>query len=506
MAKRNPKKTPIDSRGVIDYKQYSLTANLEKDIAMVKSIFYGDDTVIYREFTSHDRKIRCCVVFVDGMVNQELINLNLIKPITQFAYEGKRIFSPRDGIDIIEGEISSCNELKSETDIEKLVGAVMYGDTLLLVDGAKTALIAGSKGFALRSISEPDNEKSLRGPREGFVESIMLNLSMIRRRLQTSDLKISMRSYGTRSGTRVAVCYLESLVDKEILEELEKRLARINIDGVLSANYIEELIKDERWSPFKTTGTTEKPDIAASKLLEGRIALVIDGSPLVLTAPFLFIENFQAPDDYYLNFYFASFGRIVRFISFFLTISIPAIYIALVNHHQEMIPNNLIVSIADASSNTPFPTAIECLGMMLIFEIMREAGVRASNKIGQALSIVGGLVIGQAAIEAKFIAAPTVIIVSLSSITGILLQKLGGVDISTRYLSLLASVFLGIFGYFFVISLLSVHLFSLKSFGTDYISTSQGFKPDKKQDYYVRMPQWKMKNRPGFAADIKRQE
>jgi spore germination protein KA len=263
-----------------------------------------------------------------------------------------------------------------------------------------------------------------------------VNLSMLRRKLRTTDLKMEYKTFGTRSKTKACICYLGSLVNKDVLAELNKRLESFSIDGTLDVNYISEMIRDAPISPFKTIGSTERPDVVAAKLLEGRVALFLDGTPVVLTMPIFFIESFQSDDDYYLNYYFASIGRILRIMAFFIATSIPAIYIALVDFHQEMLPTPLLISISAARQGVPFPTVVEAICMLAVFELLRESGSRMPTMMGQALSIVGSLVIGQAAVEAKIVSAPIIIIAAASGIAGLMIPRLKGAIILLRLFAL----------------------------------------------------------------------
>lgn len=273
-----------------------------------------------------------------------------------------------------------------------------------------------------------------------------------------------------------------------------------SIDGTLDVNYIAEMIRDSPASPIKTIGNTERPDVVAAKLLEGRVALFLDGTPVVLTMPIFFIENFQSDDDYYLNYYFASLGRILRVIAFFLSTSIPAIYIALVSFHQEMLPTPLIISISQARQGVPFPSVVEMFLMLLVFELLRESGSRMPSMMGQALSIVGSLVIGQAAVEAKIVSAPIIIIAAAAGITGLMITRLKGALILLRFFFLFCASFLGLYGYMFAVLALAIHLYNLNSFGIPIMSDATAANFQDNKDTYIRAPWWQMKKRPKFLT------
>lgn len=492
-----------DITGKIHYEGYSLGKKLDDNVAMFKGFFSGDDTLRVRPVGNlRDHTFRACVMFFDGMINTRIINEDIIDPLINSDLQGNVSLMER-----LETKIVSGNEISRTGDVEKLVESVLYGDTLLFADGCAEALIINSKGFATRGISEPDGDKSLLGPREGFTESLMTNTSLLRRKLQTPDLKLKFRSFGTRTNTKACVCYLESLVKPEILSELEKRLDSIVSDSAIEVNYLQERVKDSPYSIFKTTGETEKPDIVASKLLEGRIAVMLDGTPMVMTVPYLFVESLHSPDDYYLNFYYGSFGRLLRLIGLLLTVSVPALYVALLGFHREMIPTSLMFSLTAAAKGTPFPTVVEVLGMLAVFEILRETGMRMSNKIGSALSIVGALVLGQAAVEAKIASAPTVIIVAVTSITAMMLPRLKLAVLALRLLFLAASAMIGIYGYFMSMIALLVYLLSMKSFGMDYTSQLFSFGAGGQSDIYLRFPFGHMRRRPeGMSGDSYRGE
>jgi spore germination protein KA len=351
----------------------------------------------------------------------------------------------------------------------------------------------------LRSVAEPDNEKILRGPREGFNESMLANLSLIRRRLRTQDLKMEYMSFGTVSRTQACVCYLDGIVNHEVLTELYRRLHSFEIDGALDIQYLVEMIRDHPHSPFKTVGITERPDVVAAKLLEGRAALLLDGTPVVMTVPFLLIENFQSNEDYYLNYIYTSISRIIRIISFFITICIPAFYVGIVTYHHEMLPTPLLFSLAMARQAVPFPSIIETLGMIVIFQIITETGIRMSTGIGQALSIVGALVIGQSAVEARIVSAPVIIVVALTGITGLVVPKLSSAAIVTRPALLLLTGFLGMYGFIVGMIALMIHLYNLKSFGVPVVTDMFTLDSQKTKDIFIRAPWWKMRIRPEFA-------
>jgi spore germination protein KA len=479
----------------------NLGSSLEKNVQIIKNIFNNDDTLVFRRLLNQqNHHIRCCIIFIDGMVNNEIINENVVQPIVTNLF----LDNNRNTLDTLQYQVLVSNDVTKTSEVPKVIEAIINGDTILFLDGANHALIISSKGWQTRAITEPENEKVLRGPREGFTESLLMNLSMIRRKLKTQDLKLKYKVLGSRSNTKTCICYINGLASEAILNEFEKRLDEINIDGILGTGYIVEFIKDAPLSPFKTIGSTERPDVVAAKLLEGRIALLMDGSPVAITLPHLFIEYFQSNDDYYIHFIFSSISRVIRVISFFLSISVPAIYLALTTFHQEMIPTPLLLSISGARQGIPFPSVVELLALGLAFEMLRETGLRVSANIGNTLGIVGALILGQAAVQAKIVSAPMVIVAGLTAVTGLMIPRLGGAIISLRFIFTTLSAILGLYGYIFGIAGLLIHLCQIRSFGVPYLTPLNSLSFQDLKDTFIRAPWWYMDYRPKLIGSMNR--
>ena len=279
----------------------TFTADLERNIRMMQELFRNDDTLIIRRAIGQNG-LRCALFFFDGMVNSLAINQSLVRPIL-------RCEQPRLSADILAAAVLQADECRVETDMNKVFAAFLYGDAIVLTDGDARPVLVNTKGFDKRSTAEPENERVLSGPREGFTECFMPNLALIRRRVNDPRLKFRFMRVGSRTNTNVCLCYIAGLCENSLVERLETRLTALDIDSVLDSNYLAERIRDHRWSPFPTLGTTERPDVAASRMLEGRCVIVVDGSPVALTAPFLFQECFQSNDDYYISFAGESFAH-----------------------------------------------------------------------------------------------------------------------------------------------------------------------------------------------------
>ena len=480
------------------YGENRLDESIDSNIKLFKQIFIDDGTFTVRYFENqHNEKIKCCIFYIEGMVDNTIVNENIIKPVIMSTI----LKDSDETVECLKSKVIVSDNVTKAADIDELAAAVIRGETVLVLDGSSNGLIIHTKGWQTRSITEPQGERVARGPREGFIEAIMVNLTMIRRKLETTDLSMKFMTIGKQTQTKICICYMDGIVNQKVLAEIYRRLNEIQIDGILDSGYITELIRDSPYSPLGTIGTTERPDTFAAKLLEGRIGIVVDGTPVALTIPFVFIENFQSNEDYYNNFYFSSINRILRILSFFITISVPGIYSALVTFHQEAIPTPLILSISAAREGVPFPTIVEIIILLTVYEILRETGLRMPYYIGQALSIVGAMVLGTAAVEARLVSAPIVIVVSITAITGLMLPGIKGTVILLRLLLLLLSALLGLYGYIFGMMGFLIYLCELRSFGVPYMLSLMTLDPDELGDTVIRAPWWHMRLRPKLLTN-----
>ncbi len=475
-----------------------LLSSLDKNVDTIKTLFQDVDIFRFKYITNnHDSRLNYCIVYCDSVVDNAIINDSIIKPLMLSSVPVMN----ENSVDTVMNQIVQINDAEKADRLSDIVESITYGDTVLFIDGAPEAIVFNTKGFKTRAITEPENERLLTGPREGFTESLMMNLSMIRRKILSSELKMKFRTLGRRTRTRACICYMDGIVNREVLAELNRRLDKIDIDAVFDTNYITELIRDARMSPFRTIGYTERPDVVVGKLLEGRIAILLDGTPEVLTVPYLFIENFQSSEDYYLSFFYSSFSRALRIFGFLLTIAIPGLYIAIVAFDQEMMPLQLFINIAAERASVPLPASLEAFIMIIVFDILRETGVRMPTNIGQALSIVGALVIGQAAVEAKLVASPMIIVVAMTGITSLLVPKMNAPVIYMRMLLLLLSSVFGFFGFVLGAAGILIHVINLRSMGIPQASLSGKLQFQDIKDTFIRAPWWQMILRPKFAKD-----
>lgn len=487
-----------------------LSNMLVQNISTFKQIFSNDQTIKFREFENkYNKVLKFAVIFADGMVNKQIVNEYIIEQLmnTDFkTIDTQQNISAANVLEVIIKKVTNAGEVKKEIDIDKMIGDMLYGNTIVLIDGAAEALVFDTKGWPARAITESPSEKVVRGSRESFTESIMSNTTLIRRRIINKDLKFTFMEVGVRTKTKIAICYLKGLASEKILKEVKNRLNNINIDGVLESEYIEEFIKDSPLSLFDTIGNTESPDVVSGKILEGRIAILCDGTPFVLTLPFIFWEYFQVYEDYYNNYMYSTFNRCLRMIAFFLGVSVPALYTAVISFQQELIPTSLLLSIYSARLGIPFPVVVEAVTMLLGFELLREAGARLPQPIGQAVSIVGALILGEAAVNARIISAPMVIVVALTGISSFLLPKMIGVFIILRLLFVILSSILGLYGYIFGVMGLFIYLASMKSFGVPYTLNMGAIKPEDIRDTAIRAPWPFMNFRPRLFFKNRRRQ
>ena len=486
-----------------------LSPLLERNLERLKGIFKGNGDIVFREFSIGPDARKAALLFIDGLVNQTQINESVVKPLMLWSRLHPEIDARdlRDADDILNGALAASDVKKGDA-LKDAVESALAGDAVLLVDGLDQAVIVSAKGWEKRSVTEPENETVVRGPREGFTENLRTNTAMLRRKIRSASLRLEPMQIGDRTHTNICLAYVEGLANPDLLEEIRKRLLTIHTDAILSDGYVEQFIEDAPYSVFQTIGYSEKPDVVAGKLLEGRAALIVDGSPFVLTMPMLFIENFQTSEDYAVRSYYATFLRALRLIAFVFSLFAPALYVVLASFQQELIPTPLLFTMAASSEGVPFPAAIETAIMLLTFEILKEAGVRLPKPVGQAISIVGALVMGQAAVQAGFVGAPVVIIIALTAVSSFVSPYVADANAVLRWYLLILASSMGGFGITVGVLTILVHLSSLKSFSTPYLSPIAPMYTSDLKDTFVRWPLWGMRTRPRALKpqDIQRQD
>ncbi|TGE34605.1 spore germination protein [Desulfosporosinus sp. Sb-LF] len=488
----------------------SLSKSLTTNLDVIKGLLGKNYDVVIRDFTlGEHRQVKAAIVYLNGMTDSNTINENILKPL---MFESRLTINNDalnlNAIEVIRTNMLSVGEVSKSTSIQKIIDSCLSGETLLLVDGCLEALEIMTASWNSRSVGEPKTESVVRGPREGFTEKILTNTTLIRRKIKNPDLIMESMKIGQRTKTSVCIVYIKGIANPLLIEEIKRRLIDIKTDSILESGYIEQFIEDAPFSIFSTVANSEKPDTVAAKMLEGRAAILVDGTPFVLTVPMLFIESFQSAEDYYSRPYFASLIRMIRFLSYMISILAPATYVALTTFHQELLPTPLLFSMAAAQEGVPFPAVVEAITMGIIFEILREAGVRLPRPVGQAVSIVGALVIGQSAVTAGLIGAPMVIVVALTAVASFVVPAQTDSGGILRIIFTILAGFIGGFGIMIGLIGVYIHLASLRSFGTPYLSPIAPLIVRDLKDTFVRAPLWTMLTRPRTIGwhDPKRQE
>lgn len=356
-------------------------------------------------------------------------------------------------------------------------------------------------------MQEPQTESVVRGPREGFCETLRINTSLLRRKIKNPNFIMENVEIGKRTKTSICIAYLKDIADPVLIDEIKVRLGRINTDSILESGYIEQFIEDAPYSIFPTVANSEKPDVIAAKILEGRAAILVDGTPFVLSVPMVFVESFQTAEDYYIRHTLASLTRIMRYFSYLITTLTPALYIAILTFHQEIIPISLMFTLAASEEQLPLPVFFELLTMMITFDILREAGLRLPRLVGQAISIVGALVMGEAAVAAGIVSDFTVIVIAITAVSSFVVAPQEGSATMLRYIYFLLAGFMGGIGITVGVIGTLIHLASLRSFGTPYLSPLAPFAPCDQKDVFIRAPWWSMGTRPRYMGvrDLRRQ-
>ncbi|WP_276353315.1 spore germination protein [Cohnella caldifontis] len=472
----------------------TISGSYAQDLARFRQVFERCADVVYRSFAL-DSGRNGTFIFIVGLVDEQRLEAECIRPLMR---EEARGFAPSRGPLPDPADFLHADRSESETDIAKAAEAVCQGKAALLLEGERSVTLVNLLKWDKRAVEEPASEPVIRGPRDGFTESLASNLALVRRRLATTDLKVELMRIGDRSKTSVAVVYLDSLVLPGVLKEARERLSRIRIDAVLESGYLEELIADNPYSVFPQLLNTERPDRVVGGMLEGRVAILTDNTPFALVAPGTYVDSLQASEDYYQNYIVSSATRLLRFWLSFSALVFPSIYIAVTTFHQEMIPTSLLFSIASSREAVPFPGIVEAFVMEAAFEGLREAGIRLPRPVGQAVSIVGALVIGQAAVQAGIVSAMLVIVVSFTGIASFIFP-IYAQGLALRFLRfpmMLLAGTLGMYGLFLGLLALLIHLCKLRSFGVPYLSPLVPLQADGMKDSMIRAPWWRMVLRP----------
>ncbi|MGI6552435.1 MAG: spore germination protein [Bacillota bacterium] len=485
-----------------------LQSKLEENIKLFRAIFDRCSDVQYRFLETKIFSRQAALIYIEGMVDKNLISQHAVRTLLEL--DPSSVSRAGDLLDLFKEKVLPITQVEETGDVLQASEGVLAGDALFLMDGCSRGLILRAKGFEIRTIEESASEQVIRGPRDGFVENVQVNASLLRRRLKSSRLKMEAFQRGVYSKTDIVVAYIDGVVDPGVLAEVKKRLTRIDIDAVLESSYLEEFMEDAPWSPFPQINCTDRPDKVVGGLLEGQVAILVDNTPFALLVPMAFPLFLHTSEDYYTRHLFASFTRLVRFGALNIALLLPSLYIAIVTFHQEMLPTSLLLSLAAGRERTPFPAFLEALLMETTFEILREAGVRLPRPVGQATSIVGALVIGDAAVTAGLVSPAMVIVVGLTALASFIIPTVPG-SFSIRLLRfpiMFLAASLGLYGVMVALMAILIHLCALRSFGVPYLSPLAPTEAGALKDSFIRAPWWLMLTRPRFLShqENKRQD
>ncbi len=485
-------------------EKMKFSSSLDENLDTVEKIFGKSIDLNLRRLTIGKKRVKCALVEMAGLsdtraIEQILyaIQVDLVQLYPTSEKSNQELF------EILAQSVLNNKETIISEKFSEILNNLTMGSTAIFFEGVPRAILCETKGFPLRSIQEPEAEISIRGPRDGFIENIFTNTSLLRQKIRVPHLWFEKMTIGSLSKTDIAIAYIKGLASEELVEEIKERLKKIDIDTVLESGYIEEYIKDQPWTIFPLMERTERPDKVAACLVEGKVAILTNGTPFALILPTTYNMFLQAPDDYYESFPIGSFVRALRHTSFVMSILLPGVYIAIINFHQEILPASLLMRISSSRAGVPFPVIVESLIMEGLFEILREAGLRLPRAIGQAISIVGALVLGEAAIQAGLVSPPMVIIVALTAIASFTAPSypLAATARILRFSFIIIGGTFGLFGIQFGSLILLTHLCSLRSFGQPYFQPFGPLVWRDLKDSVIRLFIWKQTERPKLIAE-----
>lgn len=489
-------------------EQLTFPYKLEDTMALIKQQFGPSPDLIYREFEIEGAAVRqqAAIIYIDNLADKQLVDDYIMRPL--IGKNPEVTYQPADAevdkLNQIMKRILPLGEPRIIDDWNQVLSSIISGDTAILLDGCAKVITGSTKGGQFRAISEPTTEVVIRGPKDSFNEVLATNASLIRHRIQSPDLWMESRKMGMVTRTNVAIMYIKGIAEEKNIQEVRRRLDNIATDSILESGYIEEYIQDEWLTPFPTVYNTERPDVVSANLLEGRIAILVDGTPFVLVVPTTMSQFFHSAEDYYQRYDISTFIRLLRYFSFAISILGPSIYIAVITFHQEMIPTSLLISLAASREGVPFPAIVEALIMEISLEVLREAGVRMPRAVGQAVSIIGALVLGQAAVQAGIVSPAMVIVVSITGIASFSTPSFN-LAISARLIRFLLMAMAAGFGFYgltLALICLVAHLNSLRSFGVPYLAAFSPIIPKDQKDNIFRAPRWMMVSRPVLLTRI----
>lgn len=464
-----PPELPIDS-------------SLDKNLERVKAMTGGSSDVIIKDGAMCGQKI--AVLTCEGMTSTDTLAQLIYSKLNNLGDE--KTLPPDEIMARMFGDYLIAAEQLEVVNLGDLILKMQSGFAIILVDGCTRAIAIGIQGYPARGVDEPSGELNVRGSREGFVEVIRRNMALIRRRIKSPTLVFEMSVIGERSNTDICLCYLSDKVSPKLLEDVKRRLKSVKLNTILESGYLQPFLEGSGGWFFSECGTCERPDSFAAKLYEGRVGILVDGTPFALTVPYLFIENFQTLDDYTQKPFYALFIRIVRLAAYFITLFLPGAYVAIASYSPEMLPSSLLLNLAAAEQTAPYSLMTECLLIHFLYEILREAGIRLPRPIGHAIGVVGGIVIGDITVNAGLVGAPMVLIVALSGLCSFVVPALYERTVVLRFIYILAGGIFGLFGLLLAAGVILIKMCSLNTYGVPYMAPISPFSPRSSRDMLVR--------------------
>lgn len=499
---RNKRKhTPQYKETEINITQKEISQHLDINLKNIKEALGNSGDLSIREFKMGKPTLhKVALLYMNGLSDKQIIGNFIIERMMGNVDNTESVDpeSPSHLFTYIKENILSVATVKEETDLNKLLLSLLSGKTILLINDCNQALSCSAEGGELRGITESSIEPSVRGPKDSFTESLITNTSMIRRRIKSPNLWIETIKLGKITQTDVAIVYVNSIVNDKLLIEVKERIQKIEVDEIAGSNTIEEWINDDTWTPWPTMFVTERPDVVAGNLMEGRVAIFVDGTPIPLILPALWSQFFQTAEDYYMRWNMASFLRLLRVGAFLITLLGPSLFIAFLSYHPELIPTPLLINLMSQRQGVPFPVFIEALLMEITFEVLREAGVRMPRPIGQAVSIVGALVLGEAAVAAGIVSSAMVIVVAGTAIASFTIPHHSMLDSVRllRFLMMILAASFGLYGVGLGVIVLVAHTCSVRSFGIPYLAPFAPLIFTDWKDTIIRYPKPFLSKRP----------
>lgn len=463
-----------------------MLVEVKKEIEKLKKQLHNSIDVTSRDMTKND--VQVGFVYLKSITDNLIFSTAIYDPILKF--QGDLTF---DNLT----QIIKCNDV-SVVKKDDVISKILKGSVIILLSNSEESLAIDILKFNMRTPSEPPTSPVIMGPREGFTEDLKTNITLIRRRFYSQQLVFEQTTVGEETQTQVVLAYLNDVVDKKIVKEIKKKLSQIRIDGVVDSYYLLSLLSNRPNSLLKQIGNSEKPDIVAAKMLEGRVAVIVDNSPIVLTIPFVFLEDLQNSNDYYTNYIYSGFLRVIRLIGLFLAVVGPGTYIALQLFHYNVLPIKYLITIADATQQVPFTPFIEILFISLLFQILYEVSLRLPSYLGLATSIVGALILGDTGVKAGLISPPSVIVVAIAKIALYTIPEQSAQINVLQFIFLIIGASLGLLGLIGGMIYFLAYANSIENYGAPYLAPFSPFILSDNKDGILKVPISDMKNRPRF--------